>query len=147
MAQQVYGVSALIRRRKDGYVLAISRRDDPLDLGLPGGKIEPGETPTAAAMRELWEETGVSAHAVAPVFDAMCGRHRAMTFLVLQWAGEPRSSEEGVVYWVPTLWLIDELSPTFRDYNRQLLKTLKIPIAGGDRAGRDLKRYALPVRP
>jgi ADP-ribose pyrophosphatase len=32
-----------------------------MTLELPGGKLEPGETPESAAMRELFEETGVSA--------------------------------------------------------------------------------------
>lgn len=32
-----------------------------LTLELPGGKLEPGETPETAAIRELFEETGVSA--------------------------------------------------------------------------------------
>ena len=31
-------------------------------LSLPGGRIEPGETPEAAALRECEEETGISAH-------------------------------------------------------------------------------------
>jgi 8-oxo-dGTP pyrophosphatase MutT (NUDIX family) len=30
----------------------------------PGGGLEPGETPEAAAVREVWEETGLELHAV-----------------------------------------------------------------------------------
>jgi 8-oxo-dGTP diphosphatase len=34
-------------------------------IELPGGKIEPGETPLAAAVRELYEETGASLKKIA----------------------------------------------------------------------------------
>lgn len=34
---------------------------------MPQGGIDKGETPEAAALRELWEETGVTADLVAPV--------------------------------------------------------------------------------
>lgn len=30
--------------------------------GLPAGKVEPGESDTAAVLRELWEETGGFPH-------------------------------------------------------------------------------------
>lgn len=45
----------------DGKVLITQRRADqplPLKWELPGGKIEPGESPTAALVRELSEEIG-----------------------------------------------------------------------------------------
>jgi putative (di)nucleoside polyphosphate hydrolase len=44
-----------------GRVLLLRRADHPDAWQLPQGGIEPGETPTAAAWRELAEETGLSA--------------------------------------------------------------------------------------
>jgi 8-oxo-dGTP pyrophosphatase MutT (NUDIX family) len=49
---------------RDGKVLIAKRIRPPL-WSLPGGRIEPGETPEAAAKRELMEETGVEAEIVA----------------------------------------------------------------------------------
>ena len=52
---------------REGHVL-ICRRLPDADLPnlweLPGGKIEPGETPEAAAVREIAEETGLNVAAV-----------------------------------------------------------------------------------
>ncbi|MFV0513837.1 MAG: NUDIX hydrolase [Jhaorihella sp.] len=48
---------------KDGHVL-LARRSNMPDAGLwgfPGGHVEPGETAMEAAVRELFEETGVRA--------------------------------------------------------------------------------------
>ncbi|MGI6247204.1 MAG: NUDIX hydrolase [Pseudochelatococcus sp.] len=55
-------------------VLLVRRRNPPAAglWSLPGGRIEPGETPEAAALRELAEETAV---AVQPVSLRFVGRH------------------------------------------------------------------------
>ncbi|MFI7504358.1 (deoxy)nucleoside triphosphate pyrophosphohydrolase [Streptomyces sp. NPDC049687] len=55
----------------DGGRLLAARRSAPPDLAgrweLPGGKVEPGERPEAALVRELREELGVEAEAVERV--------------------------------------------------------------------------------
>lgn len=38
-------VCALIWNDEGNKVLAVSRRGKPEDMGLPGGKVDPGETP------------------------------------------------------------------------------------------------------
>ncbi|MEM1307588.1 MAG: NUDIX hydrolase [Pseudomonadota bacterium] len=54
---------------RDEMVLLVERAKPPVAglWSLPGGHIEPGERAVAAALRELFEETGVRAEVVAPV--------------------------------------------------------------------------------
>jgi len=55
---------------KDGLVLAAQRSAAmslPLKWEFPGGKIDPGETPTDCLKRELMEELGVCVDIVKPL--------------------------------------------------------------------------------
>lgn len=58
---RLYASVALIKNPEDNNLfLGISRKTDSLDFGLIGGKIEEGETPDKAVVREVNEETGLS---------------------------------------------------------------------------------------
>ena len=62
--------------RKGGRVLVCRRKEGKRLAGtweFPGGKIEPGESASAALIREIKEELGVE---VAPIKELMTVRHR-----------------------------------------------------------------------
>lgn len=54
------GSASVVIIEQEGLILAVSRRNNHADLGLPGGKIEADETPLTAACREVAEETGAT---------------------------------------------------------------------------------------
>jgi len=56
-AGEVHGVGVLVV--KDGLVLA-GKREHTGEIGGPGGHIDPGEAPAAAAIREAQEEFGIT---------------------------------------------------------------------------------------
>jgi 8-oxo-dGTP diphosphatase len=88
----------LVQRRPEGRPMA----------GLwefPGGKLEPGELPEAALIREIGEELGVTlAHeALVPAAFASEGlgtRHLLLLlYLVREWQGEPEARHASALRW------------------------------------------------
>lgn len=101
-------VSAVALIDADGRVLMARRPEGKAMAGLwefPGGKVEAGETPEAALIRELDEELGISTHAscLAPLTFASHAYpdfHLLMPlFACRRWQGTPVSREGQALKW------------------------------------------------
>jgi 8-oxo-dGTP diphosphatase len=93
----------------DGRVLLQQRPPGKAMAGLwefPGGKIEPGEGPEAALVREVHEELGITITVgnLSPVTFASAGLGKRHLLLLLYrtraWAGEPQALEASALDWV-----------------------------------------------
>ncbi|MBA3459646.1 MAG: (deoxy)nucleoside triphosphate pyrophosphohydrolase [Deltaproteobacteria bacterium] len=95
----------------DRRVLITQRRADqamPLQWEFPGGKVEPGEAPTAALVRELTEELGITVH-VGRIWDVLFHAYPAFDLVMLVYvcrlapgSPPPRTVEVADLAWVET---------------------------------------------
>ena len=103
---------------RDGRLLACRRTTPAAAAGrweLPGGKVEPGETPEAALVREVGEELGVDVvvtgwlDGASPINDAL--ELRVATCTVAVWT--PYPTEHDRLRWLRTdeLGDVDWLEP------------------------------------
>lgn len=102
-------VSAIALIDQDGRVLLAQRPEGKPMAGLwefPGGKVETGETPEAALIRELQEELGINTwqSCLAPLTFASHAYdefHLMMPlFVCRKWEGVPRPRENQTLKWV-----------------------------------------------
>ena len=116
---KVYGVSIFLER--NGKFLAVARRNNPEHFGMAGGKIDAGETPEEAAIRECKEETGLTLSNPVLIWEGYCGKDYAMTFSG-DFSGEAGTQEgEPECRWVEKEMLF---GPPFGEYNRQVFEKL-----------------------
>lgn len=116
---------------KDGKILAVSRRYDHTKFGLAGGKVEDGETPGMAAIRETYEETGVRVSDCIHIFTRDEPKDRpegedfhTYCYYATEWHGEPKDSEEGIVRWLTERELTGDMG-AFADYNTRTLTAFR----------------------
>ncbi len=129
MSKPVILVSAVALVDADGRILLAQRPEGKSMAGLwefPGGKVEEGETPEEALIRELQEELGINTwnSCLSPLTFASHGYenfHLLMpVFVCRKWDGTPIAREGQVLKWV--------LGKDLRDYPMPPADIPLIPI-------------------
>jgi 8-oxo-dGTP pyrophosphatase MutT (NUDIX family) len=113
-----------------GQILAVSRKTNHDDFGLPGGKVDPedGDDMIMALRREIREETGLEIFDIELV-DCSPYRDYMQYTYICKCSGEIHTNEPHVVKWTVYSTIIDGC---FGDYNLYLANILKekgIPFA------------------
>ena len=124
-------ISAVALIDSDGRVLLAERPEGKIFAGyweFPGGKIETGETPEAALVRELDEELGVDTKdsCLAPlgfVSHPYDTHHMVLLLYVCRkWSGRPQPKEGDQLKWVAPARLRDfEMPPA----NKELISVIQ----------------------
>lgn len=119
-------VACLLIVNSNNEILVVSRKDNPNDFGLPGGKQDDGEDICTTAKRELFEETGLTIDTVdlKPIYlNKDSNNFNVLTFFIDKYQGTINTSEKGVVKWVNKETL---LKGSFANYNKEVLNVMNM---------------------
>jgi 8-oxo-dGTP diphosphatase len=128
---KILEVSAAVLQRPDGAFLLAQRPPDKIWAGyweFPGGKIEMGETPYHALVRELHEELGITVQTAYPwltrIFTYPHATVRLNFFRVIAWSGELHPHEGQQFAWQHTTRIsVNPILPA----NAPILRALELP--------------------
>lgn len=127
MKKQIKVVAAIIENEQEEILCALRSptMTMPNMWEFPGGKVEAGETPEQALIRELREETGIEVENPQPLNNKTFATPERMItlhfFLVEHWRGEPYGREGQASRWLRADELLeDEFPPANVDMIRWL---------------------------
>lgn len=110
---------------KKGEVLAVSRKDNHKDFGLPGGKVETyDKSLKMAAIREVKEETGVHIYNLELIFAMHRNGKMGYTYLA-DYEGEINFDEEKEPHVVEWLGYQQVIDGKFGEWNSLVYEALK----------------------
>ena len=94
--KDIFGVNLFYQSSGD-QIIGVSRRHDHTNFGLPGGKIDKGETPVEAIIREVKEECGMDIlpEELVPIFERQ-GENDPRWARTYKWIPLQVKFEEGI---------------------------------------------------
>ena len=132
----------IVAAEDDQGAMLLTRRSTRLRVhagqwALPGGRLDAGESPEEAALRELWEELGLrlGAEDVLGILDDYPTRSRYLITPVVVWGGvgatlTPNPTEVESVHRVPLTELERPGSPEFVSIPESDRPVIRMPLVG-----------------